>query len=424
MRNNPLYRHASWHERILSSFPVQLLLGFFFIAAFPTIWTWGWDYWSHLVDIQINTLLIIALSLITVTLTLRRILRYPGEQGAAYIFPTILVVSGTAMACVLLLRLPYSNFVLIQSFVLAVVWFTAGHFFVRNLRTINLALVPFGKATKLKSKDKVNLIRLEHPVLPEEHMDGIVADLHSNDITPDWERFLAHCTLNHIPVFHIKQVKESLTGRVRINHLAENEFGTLLPSPFYSYLKRMVDIITVLLLIPIALPITLFAGLLIKQESKGGFIFTQQRMGYRGKPFTLYKIRTMYTDIKGKGVTSNGDDPRITRLGKILRKYRIDELPQLWNVLRGEMSLIGPRPESMELTKEYEEKVPFFSYRHVVRPGISGWAQVMQGYTDSTETMQKKLEYDFYYIKHFSLWLDMLIVYKTIRTVLTGFGSR
>jgi lipopolysaccharide/colanic/teichoic acid biosynthesis glycosyltransferase len=132
----------------------------------------------------------------------------------------------------------------------------------------------------------------------------------------------------------------------------------------------------------------------------------------------------MYIDKQGKGFTQGEDDPRITRIGKFIRKFRIDELPQIFNILLGQMSFIGPRPESLELSMWYEMDVPFFSYRHVVRPGISGWAQVEQGYAAEVDGMKVKLEYDFYYIKHFSFWLDILITFKTIKTILTGFGAR
>jgi lipopolysaccharide/colanic/teichoic acid biosynthesis glycosyltransferase len=132
----------------------------------------------------------------------------------------------------------------------------------------------------------------------------------------------------------------------------------------------------------------------------------------------------MYVGHQGGQFTSVIERSRITRVGKIIRKYRLDELPQFWNVFKGDMSLIGPRPESRDLAEWYSKEVPFFAYRHVVRPGISGWAQVMHGYAAGVDDMKDKLAHDFYYIKHFSLWLDFLIWFKTIKTMLTGFGSR
>ena len=143
----------------------------------------------------------------------------------------------------------------------------------------------------------------------------------------------------------------------------------------------------------------------------------------QGCPFVMIKLRTMLTSSQGAAFTADGD-ARVTRVGRFLRRYRIDELPQVINILRGEMSWIGPRPESIELADWYEREVPFYSYRHIVRPGITGWAQVNQGNVAEVKAATGKLRYDFYYIKYFSPWLDILVVARTIRTVLTGFGAR
>ena len=143
-----------------------------------------------------------------------------------------------------------------------------------------------------------------------------------------------------------------------------------------------------------------------------------------GKTFRVFKFRSMTVDHQGGHFTLKDEADRITRVGRVIRKYRLDELPQFLNVIKGDMSLIGPRPESSALAEWYDHEVPFFAYRHIVRPGISGWAQVMHGYAAGVEEMNDKIAYDFYYIKHFSFWLDLLIWYKTLRTILTGFGSR
>ena len=157
-------------------------------------------------------------------------------------------------------------------------------------------------------------------------------------------------------------------------------------------------------------------------------MFRQERTGYRGPAFTLYKFRSMkldndFSDDRDKAMTKSGDD-RITRVGRFLRKTKIDELPQVINILRGEMSWIGPRPEAVVLSRWYEQELPFYRYRHIVRPGISGWAQVNQGHVAAVDDVLEKLHYDFYYIKNFSPWLDMVIVLKTVKTMLTGFGAR
>ncbi len=139
---------------------------------------------------------------------------------------------------------------------------------------------------------------------------------------------------------------------------------------------------------------------------------------------SFYKFRTMNAQSDEGSKFTEGQDPRVTRVGRFLRHYRIDELPQVINILRGEMSWIGPRPEALPLSRWYEGKIPFYSYRHIVRPGISGWAQVQQGHAAKIRGVTDKLHYDFDYIKYFSAWLDVLIVLKTVRTILTGYGAR
>ena len=177
------------------------------------------------------------------------------------------------------------------------------------------------------------------------------------------------------------------------------------------------------------LPVFAVVGLMIRLETPGPALFRQERMGYRGIPFIVYKFRTMRLETaqpaqeRARAMTATGD-ARVTRLGRFLRRTRIDELPQVFNILRGEMSFIGPRPEAMVLSRWYESELPFYRYRHVVRPGISGWAQVNQGHVAEVDQVLEKLHYDFFYIKHFSMWLDLLILFRTVRTVLTGFGAR
>ena len=172
----------------------------------------------------------------------------------------------------------------------------------------------------------------------------------------------------------------------------------------------------------------MFVALAIKLESPGPVFFRQRRRGYRGGTFKVVKFRTMSyrADFEAgrEEMMTRPSDVRITRVGRFLRRTRIDELPQIWNVLMGEMSWIGPRPEALSLSEWYESELPFYAYRHIVRPGISGWAQVNQGHVTDLESVHEKLHYDFYYIKNFSVWLDLLILGKTIATVLSGQGAR
>jgi lipopolysaccharide/colanic/teichoic acid biosynthesis glycosyltransferase len=165
----------------------------------------------------------------------------------------------------------------------------------------------------------------------------------------------------------------------------------------------------------------------IRLDSRGPVLFRQKRVGHAGKPITVYKFRTMrpvsVEDERRAAMTGDGDD-RITRVGHVLRNLRLDELPQIINILKWQMSWIGPRPEAEVLSRWYTSEIPFYRYRHVVKPGITGWAQVNQGHVAEVEQVHRKLQYDFYYIKYFSPWLDILIVFRTIKTMLTGWGAR
>lgn len=419
-------RYSRWYEVILFSTLFKFFIGFAIVVFLP-----NWLNWSEfslswpLGSLQSNTFLTNSTAYIVSFYILHKFKYFPGTRSLSFIIPTILVTWLAIFSILLFLREEeYSRSVLLGSSVLANIWAFIGVFFSRRFVKSKLALVPFGRALELTDSAHAIITVLQAPNLNSQRYDGIVADLHSEDLPDEWEQFLAKCTLAGIPVFHTQQLMESLTGRVKIDHLSENSLGSLQPPMLYSSLKRLVDFLCVFLLLPIFIPIMLVTAFLIARDSKGGVFYTQKRMGYRGKSFTMYKFRSMRTDMNGKGFTEGGEDPRITKVGSIIRKYRIDELPQILNVLKGEMSFIGPRPESLDLSVWYEKDVPFFSYRHVVRPGLSGWAQVNQGYAAEVDGMIVKLQYDFYYIKNFSLWLDILIVIKTIRTIFTGFGSR
>ena len=174
-----------------------------------------------------------------------------------------------------------------------------------------------------------------------------------------------------------------------------------------------------------ALPLMLLTAIAIRLESAGSVLFVQNRVGQGGREFKIYKFRSMRTDSEQNGAQlAQVGDSRITRVGSFIRKTRLDELPQFFNILKGDMSLIGPRPEQKVFVEQFEKSIPFYQYRHIVKPGLSGWAQVTQGYAGNTDETQVKIEHDFYYIKHFSFSLDVLIMFKTVKIILTGFGAR
>ena len=426
LSKNLARRYSRWYEIVLFSSYFQFCLGFAVVVLLPNLFRWDeLLFGAPLGALALNTLIANSIAFATSFFILHKFKRFPGTRSLPFIVPTIFTTWLVVFTVMLFLREEvYSRPVLLYSFLFTNLWAFIGTFLGRRYSKPKLAVVPFGRALELTQSSEAVITVLDRPDLENRRYDAVVADLHAQDLPDEWQRFLAKCTLARIPVYHTQQLIESITGCVKMDHLSENSFGSLQPSALYTVLKRVIDFLCVFLLLPIFIPVMLVAAVAIRLDSKGGVFYTQKRMGYCGKPFTMYKFRSMRNDLTGKGFTDGEEDPRITKVGSVIRKYRIDELPQILNVLKGEMSFIGPRPESLELSNWYEKDVPFFSYRHIVRPGLSGWAQVNQGYAAEVEGMKTKLQYDFYYIKNFSLWLDILIVVKTLRTIFTGFGAR
>jgi sugar transferase (PEP-CTERM system associated) len=192
-----------------------------------------------------------------------------------------------------------------------------------------------------------------------------------------------------------------------------------------SAIKRLFDIAASLLLLVMTAPLIVVFAMLVKLDSKGPAFFRQVRVGLYGQTFSLIKLRSMRIDAEAGGAQwASKEDPRITRIGRIIRKLRIDELPQAWTVLKGEMSFVGPRPERPEFVDDLEDKLPFYAERHMVKPGITGWAQINYPYGASIEDSRHKLEYDLYYAKNYTPFLDLLILLQTLRVVLWNEGAR
>ena len=330
------------------------------------------------------------------------------------------------MSLVIIFRLEYSISYISSSVIFSIIISFLNFIFNQRKKHDVFAYIPVGKTHDLTQIPNVNWIKVHRPKdLNIKSMKAIVADLHSPNLDAEWQKFLAEKTLQGIPVYNVKQVVESMTGRVKIHHMYENNLGSLLPSPGYMILKQLFDIALVLVSFPFVLPIMLITAIVIKLESDGPAFFIQNRVGQGGKEFRIYKFRSMGKDSEKHGAQmASANDMRVTRVGKFIRKTRIDELPQFFNVLKGDMSLIGPRPEQKVFVDQFEQEIPFYNYRHIVKPGITGWAQVTHGYAGDADETRVKIEHDFYYIKHISFSLDILIVFKTVKTMLTGFGAR
>lgn len=194
---------------------------------------------------------------------------------------------------------------------------------------------------------------------------------------------------------------------------------------FSSAVKRIFDITASSILLVLTLPVIALFAVLVKLDSKGPAFFRQTRMGLYGEPFTLIKLRSMRIDAEKDGAKwAEENDPRITRLGRLIRKVRIDELPQTWSVLKGQMSFVGPRPEVPSFVESLEEEIPFYGERHMVKPGITGWAQINYPYGASVEDSRRKLEYDLYYAKNYTPFLDLVILLQTVRVILWPEGAR
>ena len=353
---------------------------------------------------------------------------FPGTRSGTLIAPAIASAHGIVLALLLMTRLPYDRLGILFGFVAHLVWAVGLHLAVHRRVRRRFAVVPWGAVDHLQRIEGVDWQMMRVPHLAETAgCDAVVADF-AADLPPEWESFLADAALAGRMVYQVKQLSESLTGRVEVTHLSENSFGSLLPARGYFHLKSIVDFFAALALLPLLLVPMLLIAMAIRIGSPGPALFRQRRLGLAGQPITIYKFRSMKLhdageDERGAAMTDHQDD-RITRLGAFLRRTRIDELPQIINILKGEMSWIGPRPEALVLSNWYTGEIPFYRYRHVVRPGISGWAQVSQGHVANVDEVHEKLRYDFFYIKYFSPWLDLLILFRTVKTMATGFGSR
>jgi sugar transferase (PEP-CTERM system associated) len=222
---------------------------------------------------------------------------------------------------------------------------------------------------------------------------------------------------------------EKLAGRIAIDNLSPSYFifhEGFSKSRVLVYSRRLVSLLASVILLALLFPLLLIAALLIKIDSPGPVFYTQERVGRNGRTFRIIKFRSMRQDAEGESgprwATEN--DPRITRLGRILRKSRLDEVPQLINVLKGDLNLVGPRPERPAFVEQLLRAIPYYSLRNTVRPGLTGWAQVEFSYCGTIEESKEKLQYDLFYIKNMSLKLDLLVLFKTIKIVLLGRGAR
>ena len=234
--------------------------------------------------------------------------------------------------------------------------------------------------------------------------------------------------LEGLQYYNYLEFYETYENKLPISHLSpkwflENTGFEIYHNNFNLKAKRLLDLFFAMLIGICAAPVIILAAIIVKLESKGPIFFIQERIGEGNKKFNIVKFRSMTTDAEKDGPQwASKNDNRVTKFGKIMRATRIDELPQLWNVLRGEMSFVGPRPEREFFIQQLEKEIPYYNLRHTVKPGLTGWAQVMYPYGASVEDAYRKLQYDLYYIKHHSIPFDVKVLLKTVTIVIFGKG--
>jgi exopolysaccharide biosynthesis polyprenyl glycosylphosphotransferase len=257
--------------------------------------------------------------------------------------------------------------------------------------------------------------------------EAVVLDLSGTRLDPEVEERLLEINLHAAPVYPVESFIETYSQKIDLTHVTLSWAldGTFKADHHSAYgkIKTIIDTFVAMALFVVLLPVMLLTALLILVADGRPVLFKQTRVGRFSRPFTLYKFRTMSSGQDGRGNPYTlENDPRITRFGRLLRLTRLDELPQLWNVIRGDMSMIGPRAEWDQLVAQYKKEIPFYHLRFIVRPGITGWAQVNYGYGASVRDAFEKLQYDLYYIKHCSPQMDASIILKTLFTILSASG--
>jgi sugar transferase (PEP-CTERM system associated) len=262
----------------------------------------------------------------------------------------------------------------------------------------------------------------------ELEIDKIVVALKEKRETFPMDELL-ECKMAGIEVVDGNSFYEMLTGKLIVREIHPTWFifsDGFQKSGIRRFFKRFLDLLLSLSLLVVLIPLIIITVILIKIDSRGTIFYSQERIGEKRKAYRIYKFRSMIEDAEKEcgPVCATEDDYRITRIGKIIRKLRIDEIPQLWNVLKGDMSFVGPRPEREFFVEKYEKKIPYYGERFSVKPGITGWAQICYRYSDTIEDTTEKLNYDLFYIKNMSPMMDLMIVLRTIKIVLFGRGAR
>jgi lipopolysaccharide/colanic/teichoic acid biosynthesis glycosyltransferase len=334
-----------------------------------------------------------------------------------------LVVYNFAIAVLAALRIPVSYTGLLLAAPVAVIIMVYGIVRFRQVAQENVGILDFARAEQIRE-----LLGGRATIIPDEFVeitsfDRILIDGEAHH-SATWSRFLTRAYMMGVEVTPWIRHVETRLRRVDVDSFDLSHLAFSPSQIYYSKLKRFIDAAAVIATAPITVPLLIIIWSYIRLIDGGPAIFTQERRGFGGRTFTMLKFRTMYKEARPGSTQTEANDSRIIRGCKFLRLTRLDELPQLLNILRGEMSWIGPRPAERSVAEACEQLVPQYVHRHLVQPGLTGWAQVSYGYAGTPEEELRKLAYDLYYVKELSFDLDLLIMAKTIRILLLRIGAR
>lgn len=333
-----------------------------------------------------------------------------------------LVVHGSLAFIILAARQPYSTLIMPLALIVSIFGGSLVMYAQHRIKRPRVAVL---STNSLSVEGAPNGLRefITDPQSDLRSYDILITDS-MIDLSPEWASLISRAMIGGKRVRHFSEFDEEQRGIVAVDHFNLEHIppGALAR---YRNLKRLMDIGLIIITLPITVPMVLLAMLAVLVTMGRPVFFIQERTGFGGKPFQVYKLRTMLPPSAGSDTrTTVAGDARITPLGRILRRYRIDELPQLWNVMKGDMSIIGPRPEWTVLSDRYAAELPAYVYRHLVRPGITGWAQVRGGYASDLEETRVKVGYDLFYIKNISFSMDIQILIRTVWTLISGSGAR
>ncbi|HEX8636856.1 MAG TPA: TIGR03013 family XrtA/PEP-CTERM system glycosyltransferase, partial [Pyrinomonadaceae bacterium] len=283
--------------------------------------------------------------------------------------------------------------------------------------------------TKIGESEIVGTVAELDQLIKTEKADRIVIAVRERRGTFPTETLLKMSLAGNVAIEECTSFFERVTGKVHIDMLRPSWLifaGRKRDTRLKNFIREVVHRGLALIGFILSLPIAVLTAVLIKLDSKGEIFYRQERVGKNGRSFKVIKFRSMKTDAEadGKPVWATTEDERVTRVGRVIRKIRVDEIPQFWNIIKGEMSFVGPRPERPHFVEQLAGEIPFYEHRHLVAPGLTGWAQIKYPYGASVEDARQKLQYDLYYIKNQSLALDLVIVFETVKTVLLSKGGR